>query len=459
MDIHACLNCESPCVFHLGIPFLLTVMQVRPYHRAVCFVVLPLLLLWFAVLPGNMPCYNFALETIGWHKIVLDRCILYQKDRPKKDSPLIFAEIARLYKSMGEFDQSLEIYKQEFVPWSNKIFEDSLVLHKNSNVPFHQVATMAGHLSDLYRIKGEYQKSLDLLTQTRVLLLRCDRPSIPYWLQLYTLKDKIKRMTRLVRLIKWQEEYTAALVRAAHRPFLSTDVLQEANQVETCPAKGSDRFRVNSSSSSLRGKSYYSLIKLLFFLLHSSSKWIQWVGIVSMASVVVLARIWNQLSVIEQLNGIARAFSMGHQNFAALLLYEEARCEILANPYEEIILVSETGVETFIGAMLVYSELNWDQKVIEMAETIRDLVNIRNSAFGRQDEPNDSAIIAFQTMSSKYSLLGNTDLANAFQAFAEGKNWKKVGKTTSLATGSEPMREYIIITSDHVKVPISHGEL
>ena len=434
-------------------------MQVKPYQRAVCFVVLPLLLLWFAALPGNMPCYNFTFETIGWPEIVLDRCILYQKERPKKDSPLIFAEIARLYKSMGEYDQSLDIYKREFVPWSNKIFEDSLVLHKNSNLPFHQVATMAGHLSDLYRIKGEYQKSLDLLIQTRVLLLRCDRPSIPYWWHLYTLKDKIKRMTRLVRLTKWQEEYTAALVRAARHPFLDTDVSQEENQVELCPAKRSDRFGVSFSSSILRGNSYYNLIKLLSLLLHFSSRWIQLVGIVSMASVVVLAQMWNQFSVIEQLNGIARAYSMGHQNFAALLLYEEARCEILANPYEEIILVSETGVETFIGAMLVYSELNWDQKAIEMAETIRNLVNIRNTAFGRQDEPNDSAIISFRTMSSKYSLLGNKDLANAFQAFAEGKNWKKVGKTTSLATGSELMREYIMITSDHVKVPIPHGEL
>ena len=441
------------------VPFPSTNMSARMYLRVVCFVALPLLLLWFAVKPGNMPCYNFVWETIGWPEIVLNRCILYQENRPEDEFPLIFADIARLYKSMGENDQSLEIYEREFVPWWKVLFEDSVVLHKNSNVPFNKVARIAGHISDLYRMKGEYQKSLDMLQQTRLIFLRCVMPSIPYWLQLYTLKEKIKHMRRLVHYKNWQNDYTAALVKAAHRSFLVTDVSHEANQVKECPALRSDRFCWYFFSSSLFGKTNYNHIQFLSFFVLSSWRWIRLVGIVLTGILVVIAQIWNQFSVIEQVNAIAKAMSMWSLPDIALKLYEKACCEILANPYEESILVSEVGLEIFIGVMLVYSDLHWDQKAFEMAETVRDLVNIRNTVFKRQDEPNDSAIASFRVMSNRYSLLGQKDLADAYEAFAEGRQRKKFGQTNSLATPSEPVRDFIMITTDHIKEPISQGEL
>ena len=441
------------------VPFPSTNMSARMYLRVVCFVALPLLLLWLAVKPGNMPCYNFVWETIGWPEIVLNRCILYQENRPEDEFPLIFADIARLYKSMGENDQSLEIYEREFVPWWKVLFEDSLVLHKNSNVPFNKVARIAGHISELCRIKGEYQKSLDMLLQTRLLFLRCVMPSIPYWLQLYTLKGKMEHMTLLVRFKNWQNDYTAALVRTAHHLLLVTDVSQEGNQVELCPALRSDRLRLYFFSSTLFSSAYYNFIRFLSFFVLSSSKWIRLVGSVVMGSVLVFAWHWNQCSVIEQLNFIAKGASISSQHTIALKLYEKACCEILANPYEESILVSEVGLEIFIGVMLVYSDLNLDPQAFEMAETVRDLVNIRNTVFKRHDEPNDSAIASFRIMSNRYSLLGQKDLADAYEAFAEGRKRKKFGQTNSLATPSEPVRDFIMITTDHIKEPISQGEL
>jgi len=71
---------------------------------------------------------------------------------------------------------------------------------------------------------------------------------------------------------------------------------------------------------------------------------------------------------------MALALSYAGRYDMALELFDEARCDILARPYQESILMHKEGVMVFIGVMKVYRELHLDVLNLALAETITALV-------------------------------------------------------------------------------------
>ena len=98
----------------------------------------------------------------------------------------------------------------------------------------------------------------------------------------------------------------------------------------------------------------------------------------------------------------------------ALQFYDEARCEILANPYEETILTQAAGLEAFTGAVLVYTSLGLYDRVDTLADAINNLIDVNEIL-----EPNMVVAAFYFNLNIAYSHQEREQLAESYHSLAE----------------------------------------
>jgi len=335
--------------------------------------------------PGDRPCFNVVLHFTGSWDLLLNHCQAYKSTMSSDESDMssvaiISSQIGFFHSQLRDYDEAMQIYDLDVMPWlENEIrmiralqiinhagIVDKLATH----VLF--VVGIVENISDVYRANGEYQKALDLLTEYQMILFSGEG-SFRKTMKKIILESKINDMTRLVALCKRQEQYISAIVEASR----SYDFSKKTHKGGTslCQARKTNRFQIPIYFYFDQLLFYFR--PLVFFAFAEDSHVKRFIGytfLFLVLSFICASYIWNSRSYLEHLSSMALALSYAGRYDMALELFDEARCDILARPYQESILMHKEGVMVFIGVMKVYRELHLDVLNLALAETITALV-------------------------------------------------------------------------------------
>jgi len=334
--------------------------------------------------PGDRPCFNVVLHFTGSWDLLLNHCQAYKSTMSSDESnmsvAIISSQIGFFHSQLRAYDEAMQIYDLDVMPWlENEIrmiralqiinhagIVDKLATH----VLF--VVGIVENISDVYRANGEYQKALDLLTEYQMMLFSVEG-SFRKTMKKIILESKINDMTRLVALCKRQEQYISAIVEASR----SYDFSKKTHKGGTslCQARKTNRFQIPIYFYFDQLLFYFR--PLVFFAFAEDSHVKRFIGytfLFLVLSFICASYIWNSRSYLEQLSSMALSLSYAGRYDMALELFDEARCDILARPYQESILTHKAGVMVFIGVMKVYRELHLDVLNLALAETITALV-------------------------------------------------------------------------------------
>jgi tetratricopeptide (TPR) repeat protein len=379
-------------------------------------------------LTDNLQCFNFFYGWIGRWDWNMERCQASKLHmRPTIDSSSaleqqtynsVLARIAFLHTMMRDYDQALDVYEHEMIPRFQKDEGDT-----DTSL---DMGLVLGHVSDIYRIKAHYRKGLDKLTEARTKLLS-GGSSVTKTLLLTDNGERFKDMQYLLDAVKEQDGYTAALVGAAKR-YNFYGRSQNAAAAD-CPPRATKRFQIPPDIV------FYVSIGLIVygaFVFIKRQPREQRIKRGTIAGAVVIpllyliTLVWGmtQRSSVEQLNALASIFALVGKHDTALQLYDEARCDILANPLEESILTGDAGIETFTGPILVYIKLQSDDLVDALAETIHELVEL-NSLLGT----NILVASYYLSLSIAYSDRGAQELADTYAGLAQREMDRLVQRT------------------------------
>jgi len=367
----------------------------------------------------------FLFECIGRWDLAMEQCQSMANQHQSSTSleeekayTLLLARIGMLHTKMNEYDEALQIYENQLIPRlkeeDSDSYEDSLEL------------LVLNEMVTLYKTKGEYQKGLDCLKKARRLLVS-GHSNILTTLYLYDNSERTKDMEYLVDTLKDQEGYILALMAAARRYHFSTRSYDaDVTATIDCPRKDKKHRFPEVPDIVL----YASIGLVLWYSIRvfwsTPRQHLGKRGIVVCACAIPVfifvwtGFMWNNSSELERLTfAAATMFRIGEYE-RALQLFDGARCEILANPYEEFVLTRETGFEVFTGALWVYNDLQLNALVDELSETIDELIEA-NVVLG-----------ASVHVASYYSLLSNVyynrdehQEAKRYEAMAQSE-WDKV---------------------------------
>ena len=358
------------------------------------------------ILPDELQCFNILLEVVGRWDVLMDRCQASKLSIPSDSSTytLLLSRIGFLHTQMRDYDDALAIYTEEVIP---------RVKDKGDTL---DLATTLGKISQLYRTKTQYQKGLENLIEARELLL-ARGISIMTSLQLSETEEGIKELEYLVNAVEDQEAYISALVWLAQRYRFSI-ASDEATSIR-CPIRNSKRFPI------LLDFWFYiaigNVVWCSIYLLRKPPKqyYMKRRILVCTISLPVLSSImtlwsWSVAPTVEKLISVASIASIMGQYETALQFYDEARCEILANPYEETILTQAAGLEAFTGAVLVYTSLGLYDRVDTLADAINNLIDVNEIL-----EPNMVVAAFYFNLNIAYSHQEREQLAESYHSLAE----------------------------------------
>ena len=374
--------------------------------RIVIVTVLLVASLMLYALPDEIQCFNVLLEVVGCWDVLMDRCQASKLSISSDSSTytVLLSRIGFLHTRMGNYDDALAMYQDEMIP-RIKDKDDTLDL-----------TIILEKISHLYRTKSQYQRGLEVLKEAREHLLTRDT-SITTLLKLSEIEEGIKRSEYLVNTVKDQESYISALVRLAQQCRFSV-ASEEATSI-SCAVENSKRFPM------LLNSWFYvaigSIVWCAIYFLRKSpqQQYIKRGVLVCAISMPVLSSImalwgWSVAPTVEKLTTVASIASMLGQHDTALHFYDEARCEILANPYEETILTQPAGLEVFTGVVLVYTNLGWYNRVDPLVEEINKLIDA-NEILG----PNMIVATFYLNLNFAYTHQGLDELAESYYSLAE----------------------------------------
>jgi hypothetical protein len=208
----------------------------------------------------------------------------------------------------------------------------------------------------------------------------------------------LKNMQYLLDAVKEQEGYTAALVKAAKR-YRLYDRSHDGGADAAC-TPGATNLAFSSVPHitasclycmcvfSLGLVSYFVRVcmkslpsrahRIIIFILFCPVVIPLYIGILMVS---MFAWGFTQISYVEYLillSGVKHLIPMASiaGNKDMLQLYDEARCDILANPLQESILTRAVGTQIFLASWSIYADLQLDDMVDALAETIHELVEL-----------------------------------------------------------------------------------
>jgi hypothetical protein len=356
----------------------------------------------------------------------------------------ILTRIAFLHTMMREYDQALDVYEQELIPRLQKqIDDDNDDSSASSSTSLDIMGLVLEQVSDIYRIKAEYKKGLETVTEARTKLLssqnRHGSTSVTKTLLLADNSHRFKDMQYLLDAVKEQEGYTAALVKAAKRYHFYDRSHNGGGGIgiggigisaaSACPQKATKRLYIPPDIVFCVSIGLFVYGTFVFIKRQAPEKRIRrgiMAGAVVLPLLYAITLVWGMThrSSVEQLNAMASLCAIVGKHDTALELYDEARCHILANPLEESILIGDAGIETFTGPSFIYIKLQLDDMVDALAETIHELVQL-NTVLGA----NILVASHYLSLSITYANRGAEELANTYAELAQREMDQLVQRT------------------------------
>ena len=389
------------------------------------------LLVGYQFMPGKQPCFNPALEISKRWDVNLARCQAYKLSLPHQENsfnPAIEGQLGFLHKMIGEYDKALEIYESKYIPWlKHTTFPLLNVETASDGTEFTslivQVISNVERVADLYRIKGEYKKGLNILIDAREAILSSG-DSIFKSIQLYPLEASILDLAELTYASQ-KDQYRAAIVGAAERYHFSNRSQSPADSVvANCPPR-SHQFRFPN-------KILYICIGLIFLWSSRLQQYrilkrllLAFVLSIPFLLMAMAAHGWNNITGLERLTYVAQTVSnYASMNTLALKLYDEARCEILTYSYEEMVLMKTRGLIPFAGAMLVYEKLHLDPLVNDLTETIFEITEMNT-----ESGPDHVVANAYGSLAISYATRGDVVQSKKYLELAQIESEKKEPRT------------------------------
>ena len=390
-------------------------------------VVAAALLVGYSFMPGERPCFNVALDFTKRWDVYLARCQAYKSSLPQNEdtfNPVIEGQLGYLHKMIGEYDEALDIYESKNIPWVKGTIFPLLKVETVSDIAeftrlIITVVDNVEKVADLYRIKGEYKKGLDILIEAREAILFSGESAFKS-LQLFSLEASLLDMAELAYADK-KDEYRAAILKAAQRYYFSNRSQSPADSIAAdCPPR-SHQFRFPT-------KVLYFCIGLIFLwssrLLkyHILKRFLLACALsIPFLLLAMAASGWNNITGLERLSFVAQMVSnYASMNTLALKLYDEGRCEILAYSYEEMVLIRTSGLSPFAGAMLVYERLHLDSLVNDLTETIFEI-----AALDTESGPDQVVANAYASLAISYATRGEKVQAAKYMELAKIESEKK----------------------------------
>ena len=394
----------------------------------IVFLLVPsLLVLYVYELTDFLLCFNYFYGFIGRFDWNIEGCNEASKRSINTSSlwwqdlnRIILHRKAKLYTTLRDYDKAMDVYEQELIP----------SCHQEGNLGLYGLAL--SEVADIYKSKAQYQKGLDKLRKARMQILSNEH-IISTSLKEDMLTDNnygLKNMQYLLDAVKEQEGYTAALVKAAKR-YRLYDRSHDGGADAACTPGATNL--VFSSLPHITASCVYCMCVFSLGLVSYFVRWcvsqpsraegiyifIRLCPLVTPLYIKILgvwAMAWGftQLYYVEQLIPMANMVSIAGNKDIALQLYDEARCDILANPLQFAILTGALGYQTFLGPLSIYAHLQLDDMVDALAETIHELVEL-NTLLGDTSE----VLSHYQQMMLIYSNRGAEELANTYARLAE----------------------------------------
>lgn len=277
--------------------------------------------------------------------------------------------IGSLQEILEEYDDAILTYEDELIP--------AIRRRKANNGA--QLGIAFSYLAGVYRKKGMYKKGLEVLWKSQRAHLSA--PNIQA--DSFEIKENqisIDRMKKLIKISSKQKRYVENLIEIAERWRFSTRI-QDADADDICEEKNQikrrDRFYIPAISILIAILA--PILYLTVYLLWRNPTHLRVCAVTTILTpvlaIVSICLTWNYASYTEGLN-LAALIEYRFGNIEkSLRILDESRCTILKNPYDECMITSAVGIDTFISAMYGYSALGEYEIATELEEDINELIS------------------------------------------------------------------------------------
>jgi len=318
----------------------------------------------------------------------------------------ILTQIGDLHQYLEEYDEALSVYEDELLPRILK-FERS-----------QDLGQAYSDLANIYRSKGEYKKGLELLEEAQM-VYREIGANMETYLERNT--EAINEMREIIDISEKQDRYITKVFETAQRWQFTTRLYNLNASDERCPAKA----RIRRKDRFYRPPEYLSILSIMtaisllvkFTLGKPSRLRVAIAGVVSGLLLFIsgVALSWSGYSYLDKLNVAAEWNLLLGKHERALEVFDEARCAILTNPYEESVITTACALDTFAGAIFVYMDLGVEYHTIDrLAADIDNLIEA-NSVLG----PSVSTLTLYWNLHQYYSKRGDVMKSKKYSRLVE----------------------------------------
>lgn len=319
--------------------------------------------------------------------------------------------IAVLQEAKGNYDEAIHLLRDEVLPTLAE-FSDDVV----------EVGMVYIDLANLYKTESKYDLYLKTLEEALEILNKSQEKS-QHTRLLEIINGRIADAKRFVELKGLQERFVVALINAAHRYEFSSRSIHEGIPGSFCSKRmehsTNGPFKVFPFVTVYALGSLFCVSVLWLAVSYVRRKISLQRGVIACLTVliavalVIFSLYWNEATDMEKfvMIGLLQSRLGNYQN--ALLAYDGARCQLLANPYAAHILSgpvsSEVAFDTFIGPMAVYHFLGDEESVLMMTEDICAI-------FGADEfkRHRTSLLVYYQILIDMYTKMGNEAKAKKY---------------------------------------------
>mmetsp|Transcript_34388 Transcript_34388/g.75286 ORF Transcript_34388/g.75286 Transcript_34388/m.75286 type:complete len:477 (+) Transcript_34388:270-1700(+) len=339
----------------------------------------------------------------------------------------LLLQLIEINVAMEQFDEAIAIYLNEIVPQ---------LVHALGENSF-EVGVVFSFVAAIYRAKGDYEMGLEYLARAQELYLanadasvlvvdRAERTAL-----MQKNQEDVEEMNELLDIVQEQEVYVSTYIDMARSWHfvhgIRHDVIPENNN---CPGENEriwDRFYSPTFSFLVLPSTGLLLAWLLLKFVWIKPTRIRCTAalVVGIPLLFVILSYWGWLleSYTGRLNFVASLYKGIGKDEKALELFDEARCSILARPYEEVLLTQDVVLDTFMGPAYVFMNRG---EVDAVDNLVKDIHGLMAADSGLLD-PSFKMFSFYLDIAETYMGLGDEAKAEHFYSLVEkeGKALKR----------------------------------